>query len=55
MNVSLGERTRALDALERAYTGTLIWLPLINVDRSFDDLRVDARFQDLLRRVGIPR
>jgi len=27
---------------------------LINVEPSFADLRGDARFQDLLRRVGIP-
>jgi TolB-like protein len=52
--VSLGERARGLDALERAYDRKRTWLPLINVDPSFDDLRGDARFTDLLRRVGIP-
>jgi hypothetical protein len=40
--------------LERAYAGKRIWFPQINVDQAFDDLRGDARFQDLLRRVGIP-
>jgi TolB-like protein len=52
--VSLGDHARAFDALERAYAGKRTWLPQINVDQAFDDLRGDARFQDLLRRVGFP-
>jgi len=52
--VSLGEHQRAIDALERAFAAKAVWLPLINVNPSFDDLRGDPRFQDLLRRIGIP-
>ena len=52
--VSLNERTRALDALERAYAGKQFWLPLINVEPAFSELHGDERFEDLLRRVGIP-
>jgi TolB-like protein len=52
--MSLGDRARALDALERAYAGRQIWLPLINVQPAFSDLHGDARFEDLLHRVGIP-
>jgi hypothetical protein len=52
--VSLGDHSQAVDALEQAYSGKRIWLPVINVEPSFDELRTDARFHDLLRRVGIP-
>ena len=52
--VSLGEHARARDALERAYAGKASWLPLINVYQAFDELHGNPRFEDLLRRVGIP-
>ena len=52
--VSLREPARAIDALERAYEAKAVWLPLINVNPAFDDVRRDPRFEDLLRRVGIP-
>ena len=43
-----------MEALERAYETKAVWLPLINVNPAFDDLQGDPRFEDLLRRVGIP-
>ena len=49
----LGEKDMAFEWLERAYadrTARLSELP----DPPFDDLRSDPRFQDLVRRVGLP-
>ena len=54
MCADLGLRTLALDWLEKAYTrreGTLVWL---NVTPSFDPLRSEPRFVDLVRRMGLP-
>ncbi len=51
---ALGKRDQALAALEKAYeerNGSLI---LLNYDPSWDPLRSDPRFQQLLRRVGLP-
>ena len=51
----LGEREKAFDFLEKAYNerGTpLLWL---KVSPEFDSLRSDSRFQDLVRRVGLPQ
>jgi TolB-like protein/Tfp pilus assembly protein PilF len=50
----LGERDRAFEWLEKALverTDLLIWL---KVDPVWDGLRPDARFQNLLRRIGLP-
>ena len=52
--LSLGERQRALDALDRAFAEKAIWLPLINVNPAFDDVRGDPRFKSLLGRLGFP-
>jgi TolB-like protein/Flp pilus assembly protein TadD/tRNA A-37 threonylcarbamoyl transferase component Bud32 len=51
----LGDKDQAFAWLDRAYEardGQLIW---INVEPELDSLRSDARFTDLLRRIGIPR
>jgi hypothetical protein len=52
--LSLGDRGRALDALDRAYAQKALWLPLINVNPAFDDVRSDLRFKSLLQRLGFP-
>jgi hypothetical protein len=51
---SLDEREQAFAALERAYAAHDLQLQHLNVDVSFDDLRQDPRFKDLMRRVGLP-
>ena len=53
LHVALGERERAFALLERAYSAhdqQLIWL---GVEKGFDPLRSDPRFQELLRRIGL--
>jgi tetratricopeptide (TPR) repeat protein len=51
----LGDKEKAFAWLERAYAerrGALIYL---NVEPLFEPLRSDARFQDLVRRIGLPQ
>ena len=49
----LGEKDRALDELERARDANDFFLTFVKVDPTFDDLRSDARFQNLLRRMNL--
>ncbi len=50
----LGDRDRAFKCLEKAYNERSDWLTYLKVDPPFDGLRSDPRFQDLLRRIGLP-
>jgi serine/threonine-protein kinase len=50
---ALGERAQALQELERAYQERSSWLVWLKVEPKFDGLRADARFTELLRRVGL--
>jgi TolB-like protein/Flp pilus assembly protein TadD len=49
-----GEREQALARLNEAYESRDYYLVWLNVERAFDPLRADLRFQDLLRRIGFP-
>jgi len=50
---ALGEKDLALQALEKAFAEreTMAWL---NVDPEWDPIRAEPRFQDLVRRIGLP-
>jgi len=49
----LGEKDRALGELERARDANDFFLTFIKVEPAFEDLRSDARFQNLLRRMSL--
>lgn len=51
----LGETDRAFETLERAFEDRFDWMIALQVDPVFDPLRDDPRFEDLVRRVGLPR
>ena len=52
-SAGLGDRTETLAWLEKAYEERSGWLALwLKIDPTFDSLRDDDRFRDLLTRVG---
>ena len=54
IHVGLRENDRAIEYLEKSYEEHSHWLIYLHIDPSMDALRDDPRFQDLLRRVGLP-
>ncbi|HKS26782.1 MAG TPA: protein kinase [Pyrinomonadaceae bacterium] len=50
-----GDHERALEWLEKAYRQRDATLPSIRNDPGFDALRSDARYVEILRRVGLPQ
>jgi serine/threonine protein kinase/Tfp pilus assembly protein PilF len=51
-----GDKNKAFDFLEKAYQERSPDIPyFIKADLRIDNLRTDPRFQDLLRRVGLPQ
>ena len=50
---ALDEREQAFASLEKAYAAHDLQLQNLGADNSFDSLRDDARFKDLMRRVGL--
>jgi TolB-like protein len=50
----LGQTDLALEWLEKAYRSRKHDLAFLNVNPQLDSLRSDSRFQDLLRRIGLP-
>jgi tetratricopeptide (TPR) repeat protein len=51
---SLGNRDRAFQWLEKAYNDRADCMTNLRADPRFDSLRPDPRFQEMIRRVGIP-
>ncbi|HJQ25430.1 MAG TPA: winged helix-turn-helix domain-containing protein [Blastocatellia bacterium] len=50
---SLGDNERAFEWLEKAYEARAGGLPFIAIDPRYDRLRADARFINLVRRLGL--
>jgi tetratricopeptide (TPR) repeat protein len=51
----LGEKEKAFEWLEKSYAERDFNLTYLKTNRNFDDLRSNPRFQELLRRVGLPQ
>ena len=51
----LGEKSKALDSLEKAYEQRSLSMTELAIEPSFDPLRLEPRFQSLLRRVGLEK
>ncbi len=52
---ALDERDKAFESLEKAFAVHDLQLQYLKADPGFDSLHDDPRFQDLLRRVGLPQ
>jgi hypothetical protein len=50
----LGDKDKAFSELDRAYNNRESYLRLIKTDPRFDSLRDDARFKELMKKVGFP-
>jgi TolB-like protein/Tfp pilus assembly protein PilF/predicted Ser/Thr protein kinase len=51
--LGLGEQEQTFAWLNRAYEERSAWLPWLKVEPKFDRIRADARFADLVRRIGL--
>ncbi len=51
----LGERDEALAWLERGYREREMRMVFLKVEQKWNNLRADPRFQDLVRKVGLPQ
>jgi len=54
VHAGLGEKEQAFHWLEEAVVNHDVWLVWLKAEPRFDSLRSDARFQDLLGRLGLP-
>jgi serine/threonine-protein kinase len=52
---ALGEKEKAISMLEKAYSDRDPYVTWLKVDDAFDVLRQEPRFQELLRRIGLPQ
>jgi TolB-like protein/Flp pilus assembly protein TadD len=52
---ALGDKDQAFAWLEKAHEERSDVMTVLEEERAFDPLRSDPRFQDLLRRIGLPR
>jgi hypothetical protein len=51
---ALNDKEQTFKWLRTAYDGHAVWMSYLGVDPVFDRFRSDQRFQDLLRRLGLP-
>ena len=50
----LGDKERAIASLERVLDEGPEWILYLSLDSRYAPLRSDARFQELVRRAGLP-
>ena len=50
---TLGETDKAIDWLNKGYEQRVFSMFFVRVDPLFDPIRDDARFQELVRRIGL--
>jgi len=50
----LNEKDQALAYLERSLQEREVQITFIKIDTRWDELRTDPRFQEIMRRVGLP-
>jgi hypothetical protein len=50
----MGENSKALDALDRAYTARSAMMPMLKTEPAFTRLHGDARFEALVRKMRLP-
>jgi hypothetical protein len=50
---ALNDKEQTYDWLETAYRDRAVWMSYLAVDPVFDSIRSEARFRDLLHRVGL--
>ncbi|PYU22328.1 MAG: hypothetical protein DMG32_18560, partial [Acidobacteria bacterium] len=53
--LTLGEKNEAFRWYEKAYEERSVCVPLMKFDPRLDSVHADARFQDLIRRIGFPQ
>lgn len=53
VHVSLGQKDEAFAWMQRAFEQRSLWLGYLNVEPQLDPLRGDARFRELVARVGL--
>jgi serine/threonine protein kinase/Tfp pilus assembly protein PilF len=53
IHMGLGETDEAFAQLERAYADHSAWMIHLKAEPMFDSIRTDARFENLMRRVGL--
>ena len=53
--VGLDDKAAALESLERAYQAHDLQMQYLKVEPHLDALRSEVRFQDLMRRIGLPQ
>ncbi len=54
VQIGLGQKNQAIASLERGYAARDQWMLYLQVDPHLDNLRSDQRFNDLVRRIGLP-
>jgi len=52
--VRLGDKERALQALEQGYKERQLHMTEVGIEPAFDPLRSESRFQNLLHQIGLP-